>query len=355
MTTSEEDSEGLSHITLVKIYAAVIIVILSLAFGFLPLILSKRLDFTAVETSDPEILKKHKKKFKNVLLSFLLNLGGGVLLANCFCHWLPEVREEIELAQFETTLPVAELIMCSGFFFICFLEELLHHFLHPHKGKAASTRKSYNTRASDSETNFRYRKNISEHEMKSSGEQTDNPEEESEEDYEEDEKEEKKGAQIKSAIRTFFIISALSFHSTVEGLALSLEGEAAGVWMVTGATALHKFVISFSVGVELIASRVGNLKYTISICVFSFAPAVGVGIGILLTELSKNSSLDELPLQIMQGVATGTVIYVVFMEILPKAKSIGGTGFQHVTSMILGFAIFLPSLYFRKINEELSL
>ena len=27
----------------------------------------------------------------------------------------------------------------------------------------------------------------------------------------------------------------------------------------------------------------------------------GVGIGILLTELSKNSSLDELPLQIMQG------------------------------------------------------
>jgi hypothetical protein len=26
----------------------------------------------------------------------------------------------------------------------------------------------------------------------------------------------------------------------------------------------------------------------------------------------------------------------------------GGTGFQHVCSMTLGFAIFLPSLYFRK-------
>jgi len=37
--------------------------------------------------------KYNKKKRKNVVLSFLLNFGGGVLIANCFCHWLPEVRE----------------------------------------------------------------------------------------------------------------------------------------------------------------------------------------------------------------------------------------------------------------------
>ena len=30
-------------------------------------------------------------------------------------------------------LPLAEVIMCSGFFFISGLEELLHHFLHPHQ------------------------------------------------------------------------------------------------------------------------------------------------------------------------------------------------------------------------------
>ena len=48
------------------------------------------------------------------------------------------------------------------------------------------------------------------------------------------------------------------------------------------------------------------------------------------------------------AIATGTVIYVIFFEIFPKAKEIGGTGFQHVISMIAGFAIFLPSLLFRK-------
>ena len=49
-----------------------------------------------------------------------------------------------------------------------------------------------------------------------------------------------------------------------------------------------------------------------------------------------------------EAIATGTVIYVIFFEIFPKAKDIGGTGFQHVISMLVGFAIFLPSLLLRK-------
>ena len=46
--------------------------------------------FTEMFFSHP---KYNKKKRKNVVLSMLLNFGGGVLIANCFCHWLPEVRE----------------------------------------------------------------------------------------------------------------------------------------------------------------------------------------------------------------------------------------------------------------------
>ena len=55
-----------------------------------------------------------------------------VLIANCFCHWLPEVREGLEHSDLESWLPLAEVIMCAGFFFISALEEILHHFLHPH-------------------------------------------------------------------------------------------------------------------------------------------------------------------------------------------------------------------------------
>jgi zinc transporter 1/2/3 len=59
-----------------------------------------------------------------------------------------------------------------------------------------------------------------------------------------------------AAVRTFFVVSALSFHSVIEGLALTLEKDTTGIWMSFGAVAMHKFVIAFSVGVELVTAKV---------------------------------------------------------------------------------------------------
>ena len=59
-----------------------------------------------------------------------------------------------------------------------------------------------------------------------------------------------------SAVRTFFVVFALSFHSIIEGLALSLEDDIPGIWMNFGALAMHKFVIAFSVAIELISAEV---------------------------------------------------------------------------------------------------
>lgn len=321
-----------------KLLAAALIVALSLGFGFLPLTLAKKYDLTSIDTLDPEVMKKEKKKLKNAALSFLLNLGGGVLIANCFCHWLPEVREGLERRDdIDTFLPLAEVIMCSGFFFICGLEELLHHFLHPHQ--APKTPKLETVK----ETTL----NGCDPGRSHDGDMCDD---------EVEKVNDKSAAQIKAAIRTVFVVMALSFHSTIEGLALSLEDEAAGVWLNTGATALHKFVISFSVGMELVSNKVSLLMYCISIIVFSLAPALGSAIGIVLTEAwgadTDVAGRIDLPLQILQGVATGTIVYVVFFEIIPKAKSVGGTGKQHILAMVIGFAIFLPSLYFHHEHED---
>lgn len=328
-----------------KLLAAAVIVGLSLGFGFLPAALAKKYDLSSIETLDPEVSKREKKKWKNVALSFLLNLGGGVLIANCFCHWLPEVREGLERQDnIDTFLPLAEVIMCSGFFFICALEELLHHFLHPHQ---ATTRVKL--------------EQLRETELDSKGcdpGMASGPDHCGEKGEEKETGEEKSAAQIKAAIRTVFVVMALSFHSTIEGLALALEDEASGVWLNTGATALHKFVISFSVGMELVSNKVSLLMYCISIVVFSLAPALGSAIGIILTEGwgsdSQVTDQIDLPLQVLQGIATGTIVYVVFFEIIPKAKTVGGTGKQHIIAMVLGFAIFLPSLYFHHEHEDES-
>jgi len=345
------------------ILAAVTIVILSLFFGFLPLFLARKYDFSSIETTDPEEQKRNKKQWKNMVLSFLLNLGAGVLLANCFCHWLPEVREGIEHHDIDSKLPLAEVIMCAGFFFICALEETLHHFLHPHQEQehrdglitpnnkirplhsteTEFSRYDSNSTNNDSGMNTNYDTDTSTREL-TIGKPIVTP-------IESCTKEERSAAQVKSALRTFFVVFALSFHSTIEGLALILEEESAGVWLNCGATSLHKFVISFSVGVELVSTKVKLLQYIISIVVFSLAPALGAGIGVALTLTSDDHEINDLPLQILQGIATGTIVYVVFFEIFPKAKEVGGTGFQHVISMILGFAIFLPSLYFHGAHE----
>jgi len=229
--------------------------------------------------------------------------------------------------------------MCAGFFFISALEEILHQFLYPHKKNMTKLKQEIIQETYFSvETVTTYTTDI-----------IDGQQEKTEKECE------RTAAQIKAAIRTVFVVFALSFHSIVEGLALSLEDEVAGVWLNTGATSLHKFVIAFSVGVELISNKLSIWTYSISIIVFSLAPAFGAVIGILLTEISYNCALQEridLPLQILQGVATGTVLYVVFFEIIPKGKTVGGTGKQHIAAMILGFAIFLPSLYFHEDHEE---
>ena len=130
----------------------------------------------------------------------------------------------------------------------------------------------------------------------------------------------------------------MSFHSVIAGLTLGLEKETSGVWINFAAIALHKFVIAFSVGVELVISQVSfvlftkfdfkvkflrkksseffsvsykffplqatKAQYLISIAIFSLAPAFGTGIGTYLSE-SKNEDKKEiehdLVLQILQG------------------------------------------------------
>lgn len=74
--------------TIAKIISATLVLLMSLLFGYLPVLISKK--FPLLTPKDPAF---NKKALRNILFSFLLNFGGGVLFANCFCHWLPEVRE----------------------------------------------------------------------------------------------------------------------------------------------------------------------------------------------------------------------------------------------------------------------
>lgn len=72
--------------TLSKFIAAGLIFTMTAAFGYLPAFISRK----SLDENH------HKSSKKNAIFAFLLNFGGGVLFANCFCHWLPEVREGMD-------------------------------------------------------------------------------------------------------------------------------------------------------------------------------------------------------------------------------------------------------------------
>ena len=112
--------------------------------------------------------------------------------------------------------------MLSGFFFISGLEEIIHHFLHPHQGLEDSS-SSYGS--------------VMEEIGEDWGVST-------------------ASVRIKNALRVAFTVLALSFHSIIEGFVLGIEEDSAGVWMTAVATSLHKFVMAFSVGIELISNKV---------------------------------------------------------------------------------------------------
>ena len=48
------------------------------------------------------------------------------------------------------------------------------------------------------------------------------------------------------------------------------------------------------------------------------------------------------------ALAAGTILYVVFFEIVPRAKEVGATGVEQVAAMTAGFAVFLPTMLLRE-------
>ena len=74
--------------------------------------------------------KTGSRRWQEVASSLLLCFGGGVLLATALLHILPEVREGLEVEQRKLGLNcLAELVLCSGFFLVYLLEELVHFLL----------------------------------------------------------------------------------------------------------------------------------------------------------------------------------------------------------------------------------
>lgn len=372
-----DDHEDESDPITAKSIAMVVLFVAALSAGLIPFKLAAWFKLTDGGGA-------HKRA--SLIVSLLLAFGGGVLLCTTFMHLLPEVKERITELQESGELPVlpfhfAELLMCIGFFTMYFVEELVHLYLNKRNKTSRcadnafqrgvslrnSTIMSKNSKnhnddrhssiadliSNDTESSFyqphahivpKHNNQVS----SISGPLTvsdganghHNPHNHIHHahshlpDVANDDL-------IVSSLRGLLIVMALSVHELFEGLAVGLEDTSATVWYMFGAVAAHKLVLAFCVGVELIVAK--TQKWLAFVYVFTFAAVspIGIGIGILI---SGESSTTGLVSAILQGLASGTLLYVVFFEILQKGRS----GILQFFAVVTGYCLMFGLTFISK-------
>ncbi|XP_005174889.1 uncharacterized protein LOC101893290 [Musca domestica] len=139
---------------------------------------------------------------------------------------------------------------------------------------------------------------------------------------------------VSSSLRGLGIVLALSLHEVFEGLAIGLEDSTSSVWFLFAAVSAHKLVLAFCVGVELIVARTRPILAAVYTITFAIVSPIGVAIGLAVSH-DSSSSEDSIPSAVLQGIACGTLLYVVFFEILSKNHA----GLGAFLAMLIGFGL----------------
>jgi len=245
-----------------------------------------------------------------------MSFGGGVILTSCLTHMLPDVNTVLEQSLDNGTfpdsgLPVAEIFVLAGFILIYLLEELVHYILI-------------------------LTGNLSEDHTGGHGHSHEHMEVPIEEG-------------IQAAARGFLVVLALSIHDFFEGIALGVCKRTSSVWFLLLAFAAHKWVISGTLGLNWARSPLRALVAMLYMTVFCGISPIGVGVGIALKEQGEEHG--GAALIVFQGLATGSLLYIVFFEILEKERKKNVPGVLQALCLGLGY-VFMVSLGFAEVKSE---
>lgn len=389
---------AMSSVTTTRILASVLLFLLTLVAGALPPLLAnlwrRRRRQADIETSTTKLTKKRTKAwftYENVM-KMAMFFGGGVLMATCFIHLMPESRENLHhfLEQRQAThsheaflsieshehhrheheqenksqaqvqsfvhdhdhddrrhenitveflepiehhkhehnhehedlnshhshdhshgdeahththshgIPIIELYVCIGFFLIFFLEEIVHSFIpHHHEEDDQSLASSVSTNTLEEGvviTDCVPHSNSLEIAMTTDSK-----------------------FQKPTSLRFMeglILIIAFSVHSIFDGVAIGIQQEETHIWALFAAICSHKLVVALAVGMELFKKTESVVMTMILMSFFSAMSPIGI---FLIMGTESNFSGSESPVMIiLTAIATGTILYIVFFEVLQR-------------------------------------
>lgn len=354
-----------------KLFVFALLTILRLISGLCPLVISRKI--------------KRKYGMDNVKtwidksVSGCMDFSGGILLATCFIHMIPEVREELMKGLDDKyQFPYAETLVCIGFFTVFVIEESVKHVLlskpsHKVVKKSGALISSKLNEMSGIEITGKNHddrdKEIGAGNADMSGDSNGNglPVSvtannglmlEMNSMIREDMNECNNNTKGNSArnLRNFLLITALSFHSVMEGLAIGLAIDVADVWYLFLAVTVHECTILLCIGMEMVASCPSASTVIMYIVVFALVSPAGVLLGTLITSfLSETGSLpfQSTIIGSLQGLAAGTILYVTFFEVLNNHKHHHHHGRTHQSKSGLPKLIFIASGFIFMVVLEL--
>ncbi|CAF4868854.1 unnamed protein product [Pieris macdunnoughi] len=345
ITMSLSDYDESQGVIVAKGVSMAVLFCASMLCGIVPMLLAKR--FRWITPNEAENLKS-----SNRIVASLLSFGGGVLLCTTLMHLLPGVNYNIDQLVAEgymknLDLPLASLLMCSGFFIMYLVEELVHMYL-DHREKSNSSVAPLVRNLSIRRSN-RTEENGVQSVTNSTSDLIDPSSITKGKDIEVNNADHSHGHShanghshmpindvdnVTAALRGLLIVLALSIHELFEGLAVGLESSTSNVWYMLGAISAHKLVIAFCIGVELIATRTKTYLAIIYITTFGIVSPLGIGIGILMVG-GKGATAAGSYSVILQGLASGTLLYVIFFEIWKGDRS----GILQYIAALFGFGL----------------
>lgn len=343
------------------------LLVVTFVVGFLP----AKLTSFAARQQNPRWQRLHY-----LVLSTMSCFAAGVFLGACMLHLLTDTRDlldkALETAGVTPSFPVVEFIVVLGFFLVLITEQIVLAL--KSKKVERRTNTSYGTfdsqgsrsmqsasgdnfapsrvvgysspavlsdredergllTDSDRENSVDLRRMLS---TESTGSQT--------------------GEESVHALRAMVMLLALSLHSIFEGIAIGLQKTNVQVLEIFAPIIIHKLVIAFSLGMRLVSSSLALWAVYLSVLIFSLTAPIGIGIGMAVIDASSNELVTNFVTGILQGLACGTFLFVVFIEILPHEfmlhKPEQPDRMIKVLCLLLGYSLMVLLVFVTPDNDD---
>ena len=376
----------------VKLIIIIVLFLLCMIFGVVPLKLSRDV-----------IVEGGVSRARNLLISLSNCFAGGVFFSTVILDLFPMVKETMNdsliSVYIETDFPLGDFIIGIGFIFMLIIEQVVHsccynnlltHDGHDHlKSNQDEFLSNEITRLVIPDENDPGQ--ISEVDIISNGTkrelphintqqnhsgniesnaEIDNVLEQSHNSYDtfysehgthhkvNRMKKSKSLASIQSVgkvnFRAYVLVFAISLHSLFEGLAVGLMTKTQVILEVFVALVIHKSIIAFSIGVQLVDAEISSKAVLLCMGIFSSMTPIGIGLGMAVLD-SFNSVIRLWLSGVLQGIATGSFLYVTFFEVLPHELSIANEKKPlKIAFVILGYAVITCVCYYENRFHKIS-